>query len=336
MVFEPPSPSQDMGMADPALFPAKTPAANASSPDEPAPHALAFTATGSDLPLVAAHETGTTSVEPPFPMTVPRRTVRSETRGQLFVILVLIPLISYAVMMTALSGYLFYQLKQAGNPMEYLPDDGDFIGGKHHKQGALRERIRVLPESELPEKLKVALGQALRVGDLEVTPQKVELRRVKFLTPDPPEDPAESLVLHLLLRNVSRDVVFSPTDPFFDRRWRRVADGKRKPFTFLQMGSQYFYGGPLPWTPTPAEETERREPIAGQVYQVLQPGEQMTTLVCTNPDDRVRDHLEHYQGECLWRVQVRRGLVKVGEREVSATAVVGVRFRDTDIRKPEL
>jgi hypothetical protein len=321
-----------MGPAVPSLFATEMPAA-ASLQDGPALDALAFATAGSGPPVTASGETATALAESPFPMTVPQRAVQSQTRGQLFVILVLIPLISYAIMMTALSGYLFYKLKQAGNPMEFLPDEGDFKGAKHQRQSSVPGRVR--PDSELPEKLKIALGQTLRIGHLEVTPEKVELRRVQFLTPDAPEDPGESLVLRLRLRNMAKDVVFSPTDPCFDRRWKRLADGK-KPYTFLQMGNQYYYGGPLPWKPLPSEETERREPIAGQVYQFLQPGEQMTTLVCTDPGDRVRDHLIHYQGECRWRVQVRRGLVQVGEREVSATAVFEVRFRNTDVQEPDL
>jgi hypothetical protein len=152
--------------------------------------------------------------------------------------------------------------------------------------------------------------------------------------PGAPEGPDLSLVLRLRMRNVSRNTVFSPADPFFDRRWRRLADGK-KPYTYLQMGNQYFYGGPLSWNALPAAEDEKRELIRGQVYQHLLPGAETSTFVCTSPEDHLADFLRKYHGECEWRVQVRRGLVKVGEREVSATAVVGVYFRESEILKPE-
>jgi hypothetical protein len=49
--------------------------------------------------------------------------------------------------------------------------------------------------------------------------------------------------------------------------------------------------------------------------------------------DQVGKVLANYHGRLLYRVQVRRGLVRVGDREVPATAVVGVEFNDTDIDK---
>jgi hypothetical protein len=41
--------------------------------------------------------------------------------------------------------------------------------------------------------------------------------------------------------------------------------------------------------------------------------------------------LENYHGDLVWRVQVRRGLVRVKDREYPATGVIGVVFKDTDI-----
>ena len=46
------------------------------------------------------------------------------------------------------------------------------------------------------------------------------------------------------------------------------------------------------------------------------------------------DHVAKHVGKMLWRVQVRRGLVRVKSREVSATAVVGVEFTRDDIQVP--
>ena len=74
-----------------------------------------------------------------------------------------------------------------------------------------------------------------------------------------------------------------------------------------------------------------RDHIEGQDYRVLGPGESQTTIVCTDPTDPVFDCLADFQGEIVWRIQVRRGLAKVGAREVPATAVIGVKFSDRDI-----
>jgi hypothetical protein len=153
----------------------------------------------------------------------------------------------------------------------------------------------------------------------------VEFRRSGF-APEPALD--DSLVLDLRFRNISRDVAFSPTDPFFDRSWKGLSSGK-KPYSFLDIGKDRLWGGPLPWNP--ARQAEERDTIAGQQHKILQPGEQLTTLVCTDPRDHVTRLLANYQGSLLWRIQVRRGLVQVGGREYPATAVIGVHFKDTDI-----
>jgi hypothetical protein len=124
-------------------------------------------------------------------------------------------------------------------------------------------------------------------------------------------------------------VVFSPNDPFFDRQWKGMSSGK-KPYTFLDVGNDRLWGGALPWKP--GQPTAERDTIEGQEYKTLQPGEQLTTFVCTNPDDHVAKLLARYHGPFLWRIQVRRGLVQVGDREYPASAVIGVHFKDTDIR----
>jgi S-adenosylmethionine hydrolase len=249
-------------------------------------------------------------------------------RRGVFIALVLVPLVSYSILATIAIAILLSQ-SQTGDPFEFLPDrEGDYKGAKHPKQAAVfYERVR--PENDLPDRLKIDLGQTIQLGDLELTPQRVALRRVEYHRPGFAPEPAldDSLVLDLHLRNISRDVAFSPTDPFFDRSWKGLSSGK-KPYAFLDIGKNRLWGGPLPWNPG---HPEARESIDGQHYRTLQPGEELTTLVCTDPQDHVARLLAEYQGSLLWRVQVRRGLVQVRDREYAATAVIGVRFKDTDI-----
>src|SRR5262249_3221127 len=103
--------------------------------------------------------------------------------------------------------------------------------------------------------------------------------------------------------------------------------------TFLDIGKDRLWGGPLPWKP--GRQFKEEDTIQGQQYKSLQPGEQLTTFVCTDPQDHVGRLLARYRGNLIWRVQLRRGLVPVGEREYPATAVIGVQFKDADIIKPQ-
>jgi len=123
-------------------------------------------------------------------------------------------------------------------------------------------------------------------------------------------------------------VTFSPTDPYFERRWKGPSYGS-KPYTFLEIGDQRFYGGTIPWKK--GQLLEDRERIEGQEFRLLRPGEEFTTVACSDPTDSVFDVLESFHGYMTWRIQVRRGLARVGDREIPAAAVVGVRFMDRDI-----
>jgi S-adenosyl-L-methionine hydrolase (adenosine-forming) len=251
-------------------------------------------------------------------------------RGSILAPLVIIPLISYAVLAT-IAVIVLLMRSQSPDPLERLPDlEGQFKGAKHNKHGGiLYERIR--PDAPLPARLRARLGERLRVGDVEIHPEKVELRKVYILQPgfEPESGTNASLVLHFAVRNVSEDTLFSPTDPFFDRRSSAQSPGGA-PYTCLEIGEHRFYGGALNWTPGRPEGTG--EVIDGQHYKILEPGEELATQVCTDPEVPVPQALEGYRGPLLWRIWLRRGLVQIGDREVSATAVVGVEFRDSDIR----
>jgi hypothetical protein len=251
-------------------------------------------------------------------------------RSNLFISLVLIPLISYAILAT-IAIIILYTRPQPPHPLETLPDEGELKGAKRQKSSSVLHE-RVDPEERLPDKLRVSLGRALQLGDLRVTPEKVELRRIKVRTPGYSAEPSlhHALVLHLLLENTSPDVVFCPTDPSFDRRWKGPSEG-RKPYTYLEVNGRRFFGGPLPWKPD--KPPQSRDTIEGQDYVFLHPGERTTALVCTDPQDQVGKAVANYHGSLLWRVHLRRGLVQVGPRQLPATAVIGVVFRDADIVK---
>jgi hypothetical protein len=245
--------------------------------------------------------------------------------------IIIIPLISYCILATIAVIILYF--RSVTDPLEALPDDGDNRGAKH-KQTSLLDEKRIAPTNKLPDKLKVALGDTITVGDLEITPQKIERRSVIFRRPrgQPDKGGDDTLVLQLHLRNVSNDLVFCPTDPYFDRRYRAKQGGNR-PYMYVDVGGHQFFGGALDWSP-PDKKDAPRETIDGQHYgQALGPGETMTTIVCTDPEARVASAVENAKGTAVWRVQLRRGLVLVRGREIPATAVIGVVFHKEDIRR---
>jgi hypothetical protein len=64
----------------------------------------------------------------------------------------------------------------------------------------------------------------------------------------------------------------------------------------------------------------------------------LETFVSTDGrDPRLEEQLKTYHGPLLYRVHLRRGLVKRAKGdEVPATAVIGVHFTTEDIKTPEM
>ncbi|HXG11153.1 MAG TPA: hypothetical protein VNK04_15440 [Gemmataceae bacterium] len=314
----------------PALAP--TVALTPSAPDEPAAAPGAPAEPAADAAQVV------------IPPSLPRRA----GSGGWVIALVIIPLISYSVLATIAVMILYTRQQQQSHPLEMIPDiEGDNKGAKRQRTPATVKMPRV--DEPLPPRLCVGLGQTIRVGDLEVTPTRVELRKVWIATEGyrvVEQMPDESLVLHLHLRNVSADVVFKPLDRCFDRQWKEgKSAGVRAPYTYLELlqDGRRFYGGPIPWAPAgsrnpPPRETvilkEKDREIRQNYGKELGPGEEMDTFLCTDHLDQVARALEAYHGPLRWRVHLRRGLVVVRDRDVSATAVIGVDFTDQDIQRP--
>jgi hypothetical protein len=315
---------------------------------------LAMTATDS-APAWMNHgpsNDSTTLLQPPVPASGPvvRTARRPSGVSGLVTFIVIFSLVSYAILATV---YIFLLLNNRPKPfplLENLPDvNGDNPGVKR-VQVLGSKQIAELNQMEVPESLRVGLGQALRVGDLEVKPLKVELRKVAVLDeihPKAEECPHESLVLTLAFRNLAADYRFSPLDNYFDRKYDHfpVETSNRigpEPLTFLVVGNQRFFGGPAKWVPRKrrSREKEDREwldaPGRKNLDDGLAPGATLETVVCTDgADPDVADAVRGYEKEkpLLYRVQVRRGLVAVGNKQVPATAVIGVAFTGKDVQE---
>jgi hypothetical protein len=217
-----------------------------------------------------------------------------------------------------------------------LPDWPAEHPGATRKKQAARIIERVAPDAPLPDKLCTRLGQPIRVGQLEVTPEKVERTRITYLSRASDRkarlSAEDGLLLTLLLRNVSADVFFIPTDPAFSAKWK---PGRPKPYTFLEIGGQRFYGGPLARHQAfPAADSSGEDLIQGQEDDQLplEPGQARRTVISSDPHDRqILAQFAQESKNCQWRVHLRRGLVSTRDGEVSATAVVGVRFNSAEV-----
>src|SRR5262245_46999821 len=273
--------------------------------------------------------------------------------GGWFLPLVFLPLLLYAVLATVAAVMLYSRQPQAPpSPFEAMPDDaGDTPGVRKGRPEGSLKWTRHTATADLPEKLRVPLGETLRVGDLEVTPLRVERARKEVITGTyrPEKCDHDSLVLHLRLKNVAADYSFTPLDNYFDRKWK-PGDGGSPPLTQLQAGPQRFFGGPAQWVPRDTGRKGHRERVAGRPdYDPdgLQPGEEVEQFVCTDggtnreggeaalhlfggTEPKTGKRVAPYAGPLLWRVHLRRGLFEWKGRRLPAAAVVGVEFTDKD------
>jgi hypothetical protein len=293
------------------------------------------------------------SESPPVPdeeglpvLTVPPR-ARVGRSNPWVIPLIIAPLAFYSFMATVYiidTKYLHFMTPAPPpHPLEMLPDlEGDNKGAAGHGSKRASARVKLEdPDTPLPSQLRVPLGGTLTIGDLEVTPQRVERARHAWAIGNTTQPFGEDVLsLTLRLRNRSEDDVFKPMDRYFSRAWKKNDPTDHKPYTYLEMGDRKFYGGPLDWLPLNRAAEGHIQYVQGQIVnQELKPGEEMTTFVCTNPEEHVVRALENYSGPLLWRVQLRRGLVRWTtrdgkEREDPATAVIGVAFTAGDVRKP--
>jgi hypothetical protein len=230
----------------------------------------------------------------------------------------------------------------------FLPDsEGDAPGVIRKPKGVNEARKRKLINDPLPDSLIVHLGETRTIGELAVTPQRVTREQVGLGdgTGEPEKVSGLSLVLFLELKNLSTDQSFQPLDRYFDRKWREGSSPGPPPLTLLEVRpGERFFGGPARWCPRPSSERRdksaaaefiylmgRDKPLPNQIDRILGPGETSELFVCTDPSDPRASDLGSRNGEFLWRVHLRRGLVRVKGRDVPAAAIIGVPFNGRDV-----
>jgi hypothetical protein len=257
-------------------------------------------------------------------------------------------LLAYAAVVTVVAGFFGYQYFTAGpsadHPFKAIPD----FYGEYEKANRRQTAFKDLPDPKLdvPPDLRVKLGDELTVGDLQVRPVSVERRLLTYTTEYVTDEtktrevgPA-TLVLTMKVKNVSTDTAFHPNDPAFNR----LGDAKPLPYTALQVNQQYFYG-PFRWPP---DASTKQEYVVGQEWPArdnpVGPGQERDVWVTVAPSGirGAGDAVAAIRplpaaAPLLWRVQLRRGLVKAKDPsgrdvEVSATTVIGVEFRADQVK----
>jgi hypothetical protein len=267
---------------------------------------------------------------PPPPPPLPR----PPARRQNWVLPILVP---YAAFMTVMALVYYFKYSDAlkNHPLENIPD---LLGDFQQKQtkGSQTRSLRLpAPDQDLPARLTTTLGQPLRVGDIEVTPLSIEYRPWTAYTkvrnrPEPKSTPIkDTLVLRVRLSNLSRDLTFYPTDPYFDRRPKDEYD---RPYVLMDVAGQKFFGGLIEYEPD--RGNVERSWLKGQDGddKPLGPRQSRETVFVTRPKDAVYDAVKKSRSSAVWRVQVRRGLVPYHDTEVPMSAVVGVSFTAADVK----
>jgi phage FluMu protein Com len=301
-IFSAPEPSDDLFGAGPSRPLVEMP----PEPEREITATVDF-APAPERPPVAVTEPGEEPAPEPEPeddeSSLPThrpRPLYDKSMGPLIALIFLVP---YALLTTVFLAILWMQLRNQPHPLDMLPDPKPDKGGPRRVE-------RIQHDYPVAAHQKVGLGATLRVGDIEVTPQRVE------------QNKEGDLVLRLKVKNVSDDQAFAPiSDPFLHVQDRQGG----KPYTFLQTDTlKPVYGGSL--------EIKRGEDRASDGE--LAPGQEETILLTTMDSDRSTTRkVAAGKDRLLWRVQLRRGLVTHRGKALSATTVVGVQLTPKDIAR---
>lgn len=282
---------------------------------------------------------------------------RPRSRSGWHIALIIIPLISYAIL-ASIAVIILWMRQQEKPPhqLEILPDiEGEFPTNLKGTKTSVHKRIqenslKIYPryDTKLPENLKVALGKTLQLGELEITPVRIEQKSISLreLGKKQTYEPnGKALLLHLRLKNVSKDLAFHPLDRYYTRYFRPSPprDAMRcpsndVPYTYLEIGKDRFYGGPGGFYDLDLDKFNKHgymnEYVVGQDFDTqLKPGEELKTFICTDPEDpKLRKALDTYKGKVTWRIQVRRGSIVYADRRIPVSAVIGVEFDDEDYK----
>jgi hypothetical protein len=218
---------------------------------------------------------------------------------------ILVFLVPYAICCTGFIAYLLYMWPTIER-LDYLPDP---------RPGKQRPGQVFVPahNSKLAANRKIPIGESVRIGDIEFTPLAVT------------RTAGGDLQLDFKAKNISSKVAFVPIEmEFFHTEPKKLP----KHYTFLEYAGQdtpRIFGGYVQYYDT---NFDKERKVGGE----LQPNEE--ELIRLTTEMKYRDEAEKYKGgHYLWRLQLRRGNVVYHGGEIPVSAVVGVEFSDSDIKK---
>jgi DNA-directed RNA polymerase subunit RPC12/RpoP len=265
--------------------------------------------------------------------------------GGVFIFILLL----YSAAATAAVAYLYFNRTTGGgeqsnkeNPPAVHPFSAipDLFG--HYEKANRKEIVRPKGMADalqdVPANLRVGIGDALPIHNIEVVPVKIESREVTRYDRVPGNNKPSTksyrmLLLHLRIKNTSDDVTLHPTDPAFNARYSKVL-----PYTGIFAGDKHFLGGPWFW---PDRQYDRQY-IEGQEDddKPLGPKEERVYVVASTVDHRQIVEQLYAVTSGLWHVQLRTGFLpyKDGsgiERDAPVTSVIGVPFTYSDVQFPK-
>ncbi len=245
-------------------------------------------------------------------------------------------LAAYALFMTLLAIYGLFlksgEARDANHPLSTIPDSfGEFDPVSRKKVSQYKFPV----DGELPANQVATLGGTIAIGQLEIEPAKIEARPLKVITQGKQEAAENTrprtLVLHLNIKNTSPELPIFPMDPAFTRKPRN----EDKPATCLVLGKQQvYYGSGIEW-PTAMNVKRKYEEEQEKDKLPLKPGESRDYVVFTDSDPQILKAVYATQDPLLWRVQVRRGLIEYRGKDVPVTAIIGVEFKSSDVKKSD-
>lgn len=285
-----------------------------------------------------AEGNGEGAAEMDSPAARARQLARSQSQKEnKLTLMLLIVIVPYALMMTLFAIFLVLSRPKSNDFPKLLPD-APTENKQIHK--------RADDSRPLADEVKVAIGSEtpLKVNQIEVTPLKVAWKKVAIAYEnrnfDPEPSAQNALVLTLRVKNVSDKDSFAPNDLFFNRFYD-PSNSANKPYTCVEVldkgMEERFYGGPTKWRAKQTRgglwrEKDAREYVKGAEHsRILQPGESMEMIVCTNPDNANIFPTISAAGSLLWRIQLRCGFVAEEDRYGTITTVIGVPFKTSDI-----
>jgi phage FluMu protein Com len=222
----------------------------------------------------------------------------------------LIFLVPYAFFATLFILYLIFFAPPRSDPLENLRDPAP-----NPAKGGAKRVERPKHDQPLASRWHTTLGKPIQAGSLLVTPQKIRLKD-------------GDLQLVLRVKNTSAHAAFEPIHPSFVKLDFR--DPEIKPYSFIEAKGKSIenvYG----MDPSYHRDPEGLKDWSGST--TLRPGEEITITLNTYERYRAQHVATIVKSgdDFTWRVHVRRGFVRVDNRDVSATMVIGVDFSSTDI-----